>query len=157
MRRIIECSKTNDLMDALKNGELSISDGADEAIQAWLSAVQQTASKMTLPRITGEISTEMFQSAFKSVKERTTSSPSGMHYLLWKSLAHEDDLSEWLSTLMSLPLMYGFVNQRWTKMVDVMIEKKPGVTKIHLLRIIGILEAGLILGLQFPTGVSKSF
>ena len=42
---------------------------------------------------------------------------------------------------MSLPFMYGFVNQRWRKMVDVMIEKKKGVHKIHQLRIIGILEA----------------
>ena len=36
--------------------------------------------------------------------------------------------------------MYGFTNQRLTKIVDVMLEKKIGNPKIHLLRIIGILE-----------------
>lgn len=30
---------------------------------------------------------------------------------------------------------------RWTKCIDVMLEKKPGVRKIHQLRIIGLVEA----------------
>ena len=37
--------------------------------------------------------------------------------------------------------MYGFVNTRWAKMVDVMIEKKRGNCKIHMLRLLGSLEA----------------
>ena len=37
--------------------------------------------------------------------------------------------------------MYGFVNRRWMKMIDVMLEKKKGVRYIHMLRIIGLLEA----------------
>ena len=36
--------------------------------------------------------------------------------------------------------MYGFVNTRWSTLVDVMLEKKKGNRKIHQLRIIGILE-----------------
>jgi len=37
--------------------------------------------------------------------------------------------------------MYGFVNERWTTEIDVMLEKKQDIRKIHQLRIIGILEA----------------
>ena len=43
--------------------------------------------------------------------------------------------------MMSLPLQYGFVNNRWCKATDVMLGKKPGVRKIHQLHIIGLLEA----------------
>ena len=72
---------------------------------------------------------------------RTTSSPSGLHYSIWKALARENDIAKWLAIMMSLPFMHGFTHRRWTKMVDVMLEKKKGVRKIHQLRIIGILEA----------------
>ncbi|KAL7555007.1 hypothetical protein ACHAWF_018680 [Thalassiosira exigua] len=36
--------------------------------------------------------------------------------------------------------MYGFINDRWAKCLDIMLEKKPGVRKIHHLRIIGLVE-----------------
>jgi len=42
---------------------------------------------------------------------------------------------------MSLPFMYGFVNVRQKQIIDVMLEKKEGVRNMHLLRIIGILDA----------------
>ena len=42
---------------------------------------------------------------------------------------------------MNLPFKYGFVNERWCRAKDVMLEKKPGVSKIHQLHIIGLLEA----------------
>ena len=91
--------------------------------------------------IRGVISPDDFQSLFKAVRERTSSSPSGLHYTIWKAIAQEDDLASWLSIMMSLPFMYGFVNTRWAKMVDVMIEKKRGNRKIHMLRLLGGLEA----------------
>ena len=50
---------------------------------------------------------------------------------------------------MSLQFIYGFVKERWINMVDVMLEKKRGVVrKIHLLRIIGILEANFNTALK---------
>ena len=70
-----------------------------------------------------------FQSAFKATTERTTSSPAGLHYTIWKTVAREDDLSSWLSIMMSLPFRFGFVNARWKQIVDAMIEKKRGVQK----------------------------
>ena len=80
---------------------------------------------MTLSRIPGEMSIADFQAAFKVVSEKTTLSPSGMHYSIWKVLARDDSLAKWLSIMMSLSFMYGFgfVSEQWTHEVDVMIEK----------------------------------
>jgi hypothetical protein len=60
----------------------------------------------------------------------------------------ERQLSAWLIIMMTLPFMYGFVNLRWTNMVDVMLENKKGVQKIHLLCIIVILKADLTTALK---------
>lgn len=94
VQRLLENNGTNDLVDELIAGTMDIDEVADEAIQAWLSAVQQTASELTLPRMTGEISPEDFQKAFKAVDEHTSSSPSGIHYSLWKVMARDDDLAK---------------------------------------------------------------
>ena len=64
-----------------------------------------------------------------------------MDYTVWKCIAKDDGLAPSFATMMSLPFQYGFVNKRWFKATDVMLEKKPGVRKIHQLRIIGLLEA----------------
>ena len=78
---------------------------------------------------------------FKKVKENTSSSPSGLDYTIWKCIASNESLAEVFAIMMSLLFKYGFVHERWCKATDVMIEKKPGVRKIHQLRIIGLLEA----------------
>jgi len=112
-----------------------------EALQAWMSAVKQMKSRMTFPPMDNIISRDDFQAVIKALSERTTSSPSDLHYSIWKVLAREDDIMDWLSVMIRLHFMYGFVNNRWTTEIDVMLEKKRDVQKIHQLRIIGILEA----------------
>ena len=79
--------------------------------------------------------------AFKKSKENTSSLPSGLDYTIWKCIASDEDLAEVFAMMISLPLEHGFINERWCKATDVMLEKKPGVRKRHHLRIIGLLEA----------------
>ena len=66
----------------------------NDAIQAWLSAVQQISTNGKLPKIEEAISVAEFQQAFKVVKENTSSSPSGLHYFIWKVVICDDDLAE---------------------------------------------------------------
>ena len=46
-----------------------------------------------------------------------------------------------MSVMLSMPFKYGFSVWRLENAVDVMIEKSEGVRKIHLMRIIGLIEA----------------
>ena len=41
MQEIIDVLSPNDLLDALRNGDITIDEAAVDAIQAWLSVVQQ--------------------------------------------------------------------------------------------------------------------
>ena len=52
----------------------------------------------------------------------------------------------------SLPFQYGFVNNRWCKAKNLILEKKPGVRKIHQLCIIGLLEADFNTALKLIFG-----
>ena len=98
----------------------------------------QTEEEKKLPSIEGGITTQVFMQAFKKAKENTSSSPSGLDCTIWKFIASDETLAEIFAITMSLPFKYVFVNERWCKATDVMLEKKPGVRKIHQLRIIGL-------------------
>ena len=50
-------------------------------------------------------------------------------------------MAQYCSVMMRLPFMHGFKNDRWAKSIDVMLEKKAGVKKIHFLQIIRLVEA----------------
>ena len=77
----------------------------------------------------------------KKAKEKTSSSPLGIDYTIWKCIASDEELAEVFAIMMSMLFEDGFINERWCKATDMMLEKKHGVRKIHQLRIIGLLEA----------------
>jgi hypothetical protein len=122
-----------DLLQEVLDRIVSLDEAADEVVTAWIRALKQTDEERALPPITGSVSASEFQAAFKAVSEHTSSSPSGLHYSIWKCLATDDKLSKWLSKMMSLPFEYGFANERWSNSIDVMLEKKRGQRKIHML------------------------
>ena len=80
MQRLTENHGSNNLVDSLLQGEMTLDKITDKEIQAWLRVMQQTSTNMTLPKIEGAISVKESQQAFKIVKERTLSSPSSLHY-----------------------------------------------------------------------------
>ena len=89
---------------------------------------------------------------FKAAREKTSSDMRTLNYSLWKSIATSDVLSSFAAILLSLPFMYGFVNDHWTHMSDYMLEKKPGQRHIHTLRIIGKVAAEFNTCLKFFIG-----
>jgi hypothetical protein len=84
---------------------------------------------------------EEFQSTYRIIKERTSSSVSGQHVGLYKAAVQDDSLSTIHSAMMSMPYAVGFSPERWQKVIDVMLEKEPGNPKIHHLCIISLIES----------------
>eukprot|EP01082_Thalassiosira_pseudonana_P016004 g13600.t1 g13600 contig9:10029-12311(+) len=140
---------TSTTVDAILDGTFDIdSIELPEQMKAWLKTMKRTPAERDLTVVTA-MTSKQYQEAFKAVDERTSSSPSGLHYTLWKAIAGEDDLCAYFSVMMSLPFTFGFVNERWTKEIDVMLAKEKGVTQIHKNRLIGLLEADFNTALKW--------
>ncbi|KAL7553353.1 hypothetical protein ACHAWF_018682 [Thalassiosira exigua] len=100
--------------------------------------------------VVGIIPKDKYQEMFKAATEKTSSnSTEGMNYSIWKALASDDECAEFLCVMLSMPFLFGFVNPRWLNEIDVMLEKKKGVRWIHVLRIIGLLEADFNTALKY--------
>jgi hypothetical protein len=119
---------------------------------AFFQALQHSSSTRSLPQIDASFTSGDVQEMFKRAKERTSSDSTTLNYTLWKCLAQDDMIAGILSVLLSLPFLYGFVNDKWTSMTDFMLEKKPGVRQIHTLRIIGKVAAEFNTVLKYLIG-----
>ena len=110
--------------------------------------LKMTPAERRLDPIDTDISPEAFQEVFKKASEKKSSSYAGMHYTLWKAVAEKPDFCKYMCIMMSLPFKYGFSPRRWEHAIDCMIEKTKGVKRIHLMRIIGLVEAELNCALK---------
>ena len=76
------------------------------------------------------------------MKKKHTTSPSGRHLGHYKAILQEPELIQHHCIMESLPLTYGFTPKRWTKAIQIMLEKM-GNPLIHRLRGILILKVDL--------------
>ena len=77
------------------------------------------------------LDSEDYIKMFSKWKEKTTTSPSGRHLGHYKAILQEPDLIQYHCIMASLPLTYGFTPKRWTKAIQIMLEKngKPTSTQ----------------------------
>lgn len=127
---------------AILSGDMDIEAiDVPDYVKHWLRWMELTQAERDLQSVPPKITPSQFKEAFRVQDELTSSSASGLHYTLWKAIAEIDDCCKYMAVMMSLPFQYGFTNTRWQTAIDVMLEKKFGVRQIHLMRIIGLVEA----------------
>jgi hypothetical protein len=118
--------------------------------------------------ISRDISFEDMKRKYRCWPERTSTSPSGRHLSHYHALLKPDGINPadddsndldsarsavWSAhhSLLQYSLRHGYCFNRWTQVVNAMIEKEPGDPRIHRLRVIHLYEAdySLLLGIQF--------
>ncbi|KAL7517819.1 LOW QUALITY PROTEIN: hypothetical protein ACHAWF_000155, partial [Thalassiosira exigua] len=65
-----------------------------------------------------------------------------------KAIAEDEKFCKYMAVMTSLPFQYGFTNKRWERAIDVILEKKSGERKTHLMRIIGLVEVDFNTALE---------
>ena len=142
----------NPLTADLKDGTFDTTYELTPAMSTFFELLRHTPETRALNPILGCITSDQFQTMFQLAREKTSSDSRTLNYSLWKCIAKSDYISSFAAILLSLPFMYGFVNTHWTHMSDFMLEKKPGVRQLHLLRIIGKVPAEYNTCLKFFIG-----
>jgi hypothetical protein len=101
------------------------------------------------------------EDGYKVWRERTATSPSGLHLGHYRTIAKhknkdceqglsiKDIILDIQSIKVNIALQHGFVFKRWEQVTNLMLEKVPGFPKMDRLRVIHIFEAdlNLILGI----------
>ena len=87
------------------------------------------------------ITCEEHSSGWKKVRERTSSSPSGLHVGHWKCGSMDSNIN-WVNTsLANIPFLSGYSPKRWRHGINVLLEKSKGNCRIDKLRKILLYEA----------------
>ena len=122
----------------LHKGYVPVCDAPEAA-----AAIMQHLAENRLPEVDVHITPEDIRSGYVRWREKTTTSPSGLHLGHYKTLAqvkpgsekHEDgevkySLSEQMfemeASRANIAMKYGFVFERWETIVNLMLEKVQG-------------------------------
>eukprot|EP00957_Ditylum_brightwellii_P131473 10027414-Ditylum_brightwellii.AAC.1 len=85
----------------------------------------------------------------KAQDESTSLSPSGYHDGHYKAVLDKSNLCLVHAQMMSMAWLAGFTPSRWEKVIDCMLEKDPGKSKIDYLHLIVIVEGDMNGTLKF--------
>jgi hypothetical protein len=152
----INWSASDNISTQLINGQLSpeLASG-NTYVDKVLCAM---ASMESLPEIDTYISSDEVARGFNRWKETTSTSPSGCHLGLRRIPAipfQDQELDKTRKAILdvqtlaiNIPVHMGFTPDRWTTVVNAMLEKVPGTPWLHKLRVIHILEADYNLTLK---------
>jgi hypothetical protein len=151
--RDIDWAASTDSAELILHGDYSPSELTD--LQELLLKHCQSPAIDALSPIITEAD---FTSKFKSWNERTSTSPSGLHLGHYKAMVSRNDadlntdegqelesqrteLIRAHTAMLNYSLHHSYSYERWKNVVNVMIAKEPGNSKIHRLRVIHIYEA----------------
>ena len=147
-----------------------------------LASVVSHLKKAPVPETAALVTEDEMRKKLKVWPEKTTTSPSGLHLGHWKALianhthshvktkdrekqerkldldAKQEALFEARLSLLNYATKWGYSYKRWQEVVNTMILKSPGDTRIHRLRVIHLYEAdyNLLLAVKWRNALHCS-
>jgi len=126
--------------------------GDNKLLKEFLASFKIPDTVLAAGPITISISQSDITKGIQSWSEGTSTSPSGRHLGHYKALIQDPILLSCLQKFLDITVSRGISIPRWSKAVNVMIEKDPGSPKINRLRIIHLFEADFNLFLKLTWG-----
>ena len=102
-----------------------------ELLQATMYPRHLSPSSPNNTPLSIDLTVEDYIQIFSKWAEKNTTSPSGRHLGHYKAILQTPELITYHCIMSSLPLHYGFAPERWTKAIQIMLEKKPGQPLIN--------------------------
>ena len=99
-----------------------------------------------IPDIPSFVTPQEYSSAWACVKEKRSSSHSGRHFGVYKSVCKHPELLNTFTDLFNLPFQHGLPYNRWKNFLDVMAFKDPDDRRVHRLRSLVLGEADWNMG-----------
>jgi hypothetical protein len=106
----------------------------------------------TVRTISSVISFDDFRKTVRTWKESTSNSPSGRHLGHYKVALLDDMVADIHTSMLNLPIAFGFAPSRWKHSVTPLIEKDDGKPYLTRLRVIHLFEADYNLFLKLIYG-----
>ena len=113
----------------------------DPATRELVEECARIRQKIPPNSVSDDISTSQWQYRWKSAKEKTSSSESGLHFGHYKAGAKSDTISTFHALKATLALRRGIALARWSRGLSVMLEKMFGCTLVTKLRAVLLMEA----------------
>jgi hypothetical protein len=104
------------------------------------------------PQFNCHLSIKDLKTGFKNAKESTASSPTGMHYGIWKSLLHDEDLFQPYAMMIQFAFWWGTPPKQWASLVQPLIEKDVGDPKVTRLQRISLVNSAMNMGFHIIYG-----
>jgi len=95
---------------------------------------------------------DQLKDGFKRVNESTASSPTGMHYGIWKTLLKSEKLFRPYGNMIAFAFQWGVPPKQWEYLIQPIIEKDPGSPKVTRLQRISLVDAAMNMGFRIIFG-----
>ena len=123
------------------NGTFPIPDEVDDITTIILEEIGRIGGLTQSGGIDSTVTPDDFRYFWRRVKERTSSSLSGIHFGHYKAAASSETITNFLAKKITLVGKCGCPPERWSYGMTVMLEKVAGIAMVNKLRAILLMEA----------------
>ena len=130
--------------EILSTGKLSLGPEdppLDEGTLLYLEQLKRDDNMTELSLDDVQITEELHRQAWRVAKEQTSSGDPLLHFGHCKACATHPNLSQFEAQMRNIPFCTGFSPERWQRVVNVELLKKPGNFNVERLRTIMLMEA----------------
>ena len=116
-------------------------ENCNQGAKKFITAVKMSEAIKSAPPISAAITPAQHTKFWRSQRESTQSSPSGLHFGFMKTTAKVPRLASTISKLVSIPYESGYSPDRWRNSINVTLMKEEGEYRPEKQRTIHLLES----------------